>query len=86
MIECLLFLFYQLTGCSALTICSKGETLVTGGCEGQVRVWRIAQQCQTLVGVLKEHSSAIASVDFNKFDTEVVSASSDGTCIIWDMM
>lgn len=53
--------------------------------EGQVRVWKIEPHRQSLVGVLKEHSGNIASVDFNKFDTEVVSACSDGTCIIWDI-
>lgn len=73
------------TGCSAVTISSNGKVLVSGGMEGQVRVWKIEPHRQSLVGVLKEHSGNIASVDFNKFDTEVVSACSDGTCIIWDI-
>ncbi|CAD7082906.1 unnamed protein product, partial [Hermetia illucens] len=72
-------------GCSAVTISSNGKVLVSGGMEGQVRVWKIEPHRQSLVGVLKEHSGNIASVDFNKFDTEVVSACSDGTCIIWDI-
>lgn len=73
-------------GCTCVTISSTGRLLVSGGVEGQVRVWRITPESQSLVGVLKQHSASVATVDFNKFDNEVLSASSDGTCIIWDVM
>lgn len=73
------------TGCSALTISSCGGILVSGGVEGQLRVWKIELTRQSMIGVLKEHTATIGSVDFNKFNTEVVSASTDGTCIIWDL-
>lgn len=72
-------------GCSAVTISKCGRTVVTGGCEGQIRVWKIEPIRQSLIGVLKEHTASIGNVHFNKFDTEVVSSSSDGTCIIWDI-
>lgn len=73
-------------GCSALTISSNGRVLVSGGCEGQVRVWKIESHKQSLIGVLKEHVGPVTSVHFNRFDSEVVSSSTDGTCIIWDVM
>ncbi|XP_037046555.1 cilia- and flagella-associated protein 52 [Bradysia coprophila] len=73
-------------GCSALTISSCGKMLVSGGVEGQVRVWKIEAIRQSLIGVLKEHTASIGSVCFNKFNTEIVSSSSDGTCIIWDIV
>lgn len=38
------------------------------------------------MGVLKEHFGPISTVQINKFDTEVISASSDGSCIIWDLL
>lgn len=72
-------------GCSALAISSTGRVLVTGGIEGQVRVWKIEPLRQSLLGVLKDHSAPITTLDFNKFDTEVISASSDGSCVIWDI-
>uniref|UniRef100_A0A1A9VDW4 Cilia- and flagella-associated protein 52 n=1 Tax=Glossina austeni TaxID=7395 RepID=A0A1A9VDW4_GLOAU len=72
-------------GCSALAISSTGRVLVTGGTEGQVRVWKIEPFRQSLLGVLKDHSAPITTLDFNKFDTEVISASSDGSCVIWDI-
>lgn len=72
-------------GCSAVAMTSNCKILVSGGLEGQVRVWRIAPCNQSLIGVLKEHYAPIASVDINAYDTEIVSASSDGSCIIWDL-
>ncbi|XP_055688187.1 cilia- and flagella-associated protein 52 [Lutzomyia longipalpis] len=72
-------------GCSALAAAALGGLLVSGGLEGQVRVWSVART-PTLLGVLKEHTAAVTSVDFNRFDTEVVSASRDGSCIIWDII
>lgn len=68
-----------------MAISATGRVLVTGGIEGQVRVWKIEPFRQSLLGVLKDHSGPITSLDFNKTDTEVISASSDGSCVIWDV-
>lgn len=73
-------------GCTAVALTANGKTLVSGGVEGQVRVWNIVPAKQSLVGVLKEHFGPITSVEINKFDTEIISASSDGSCIIWDLL
>ena len=73
-------------GCSSVAITSNGKTLVSGGIEGQVRIWKILPEKQSLVGVLKEHYGPITSVEINIFDSQVISASSDGTCIIWDIL
>lgn len=72
-------------GVSALTTTSHGKTLVSGGCEGQVRLWDVSPYKQTLLCTLKEHKGPIAAIHINMFDTEAVSASSDGSCIIWDL-
>lgn len=73
-------------GCSCVAVSSSGRLLASGGVEGQVRVWKIGATSQDLVGVLKQHSASVATVDFNKFGNEILSASSDGTCIVWDVM
>lgn len=73
------------TGCSALAVASSGRLIVTGGIEGQVRVWKIDPYRQDLVGVLKDHSGPITSLDINYLDTEVISACTDGSCVIWDI-
>lgn len=74
-----------LEGCSALTISGCNSLLVSGGIEGQIRVWKLEANQQSLLAVLKEHTAPVASLQFNCFDREIVSSSSDGTCIIWDL-
>ena len=34
---------------------------------------------------LKEHRGRVADIKINKADTQAVSASYDGSCIIWDL-
>ncbi|RZF37372.1 hypothetical protein LSTR_LSTR009723 [Laodelphax striatellus] len=72
-------------GVSAVAITSDGKKIVSGGGEGQVRVWEIKPNKQSLLAVLKEHKGPVSSIDINRNDKEVVTASSDGTCIIWDL-
>lgn len=74
-----------ISGCSALSIARGDQVLVSGGCEGQIRVWNIETNKQSLVTVLKDHTAPIASLQFSSTDKELVSASNDGTCIIWDI-
>lgn len=69
-----------------MAVSKNGRVLVTGGIEGQVRVWKIEPYRQSLLGVLKDHSGPITSLDFNQSETEVISASTDGFCVIWDVM
>ncbi|XP_059051572.1 cilia- and flagella-associated protein 52 [Achroia grisella] len=73
-------------GTSALDMTHDGRTLISGGCEGQVRVWDIKPECQTLKKVLKEHKSPVSAIQVSPNDTEAVSAGTDGSCIIWDLL
>jgi len=59
--------------------------IVTGGMEGEVRVWRIGRQTQTMDASLKEHRGRVWSIIIRADDSQAVSASSDGSCIIWDL-
>lgn len=63
-------------GCTAVALTSNGKTLVSGGVEGQVRVWKIEPEKQSLVGVLKEHFGPVSTIEINKYDSELISASS----------
>uniref|UniRef100_A0A7M4EJQ1 Cilia- and flagella-associated protein 52 n=1 Tax=Crocodylus porosus TaxID=8502 RepID=A0A7M4EJQ1_CROPO len=58
--------------------------LFTGGF--QVRVWEIGQNTRKLGGVLKEHISAVSCIKIKKNNLECITASLDGTCIIWDLV
>ncbi|KAM6297486.1 cilia- and flagella-associated protein 52 [Aegotheles albertisi] len=71
---------------TAIAATSDGQRIVSGGGEGQVRVWQIYEKIQKLVEVMKEHTSAVSCIKIKKNDQECVTASLDGTCIIWDIV
>uniref|UniRef100_A0A8D1FLQ2 Cilia- and flagella-associated protein 52 n=1 Tax=Sus scrofa TaxID=9823 RepID=A0A8D1FLQ2_PIG len=55
-------------------------------CGFQVRVWQIGHQTQKLEEALKEHKSSVSCIRVKKNNEECVTASTDGTCIIWDLV
>ncbi|XP_022113569.2 cilia- and flagella-associated protein 52 [Pieris rapae] len=73
-------------GTSALDMTTDCRTLISGGCEGQVRVWDIKPACQSLKKVLKEHKSPVSAIQVSPNNMEAVSAGTDGSCIIWDLV
>ncbi|VVC86611.1 unnamed protein product [Leptidea sinapis] len=73
-------------GTSALDMTHDGRTLISGGCEGQVRLWDIKPECQSLKKVLKEHKSPVSAIQVSPNDLEAVSAGTDGSAIIWDLV
>lgn len=72
-------------GVSALATTSHGRMLISGGCEGQVRLWDVSPERQQLMCTLKEHKGPVSAIHVNSTDDGAVSASTDGTCIIWDL-
>lgn len=72
----------------------RGEwdfNLITGGGEGQVRIWNFRQRgncepCCTLLDTLKEHKGLVSDIKVTRRDDMCVSASTDGTCIMWDLI
>ncbi|XP_065549457.1 cilia- and flagella-associated protein 52 isoform X2 [Lathamus discolor] len=73
-------------GVTAIAATNDCKWIISGGGEGQVRVWEIHERTQKLVEVLKEHVSAVSCIKVKKDDRECVTASLDGTCIIWDIV
>lgn len=83
-------LFYAINdahnhGVTSLATTHDCQRIVSGGMEGEVRIWRIGMQTQVLESSLKEHRSRIDDIRINKQDSQAVSASYDGSCIIWDL-
>lgn len=77
-------------GVTAIAITTDGRKLVTGGGEGQVRVWEIiedpvviSRSRAELLANMKEHKGKVTSIQIHPMDHECVSASSDGSTIIW---
>jgi WD40 repeat protein len=73
-------------GVTAIAGTSDCQKIVSGGMEGEVRVWRIGRQTQIMEGSLKEHRGRVSDIKINKQDTQAVSSSYDGSCIIWDII
>lgn len=59
--------------------------IVSGGSEGRVRVWKVTDTHQTMVISLKEHRGSINAIKVNADSTQCITASADGSCIVWDL-
>ena len=59
--------------------------LISGGEDGKVRVWNITSTHRNLVISLKEHRGAVNDIRVNRDRSECVTASADGSCIVWDL-
>lgn len=75
---------------TAITTCNDDDLvsdwrLVSGGKDGSIRVWIVTTSHRTLHHSMKEHRGSINALTCNKDGTQVVSASSDGSCIVWDL-
>lgn len=60
--------------------------IVSGGAEGRVRVWNVTSSHQAMIASLKEHRGPINCIKINGDGTQCISASSDGSCIVWDLV
>merc|ERR1719331_2766973 len=72
-------------GVTSLSMTSDSGRIVSGGSEGEVRVWKIGRNTQTMDASLKEYRGRVWSIAVTQDDSKAVSASSDGSCIIWDL-
>lgn len=72
-------------GVTALAPATSCKQVVSGGQEGQVRVWRIGSQSQSMIATMKQHKGPVNQIVMRQNDEECVSASSDGSCIVWDL-
>lgn len=75
---------------TALTTCNEDDMssdwrLVSGGNDGGIRVWLITKSHQRMLHSMKEHRGAINSVVCNRDGSKIISASADGSCIVWDL-
>lgn len=59
--------------------------LVTGGAEGRVRVWNVTSSHRAMVASMKEHRGPVNCIKVNADATQAISASADGSCIVWDL-
>ena len=63
--------------------------IVTGGADGSVRAWlwrHGSDSAPKLLATVREHKRDIVSVAITKDEAEILTASKDGTCIIWALL
>jgi len=72
-------------GVTAVCPSNDCKRLLSGGADGQVRVWAISKGVQVMVASMKEHKGPIYAISIKCDDTECVSASADGSCITWSL-
>lgn len=59
--------------------------IISGGAEGEIRIWNIEPTVQRMKINLKEHRSRVTCIILSQDDKKAVSVSSDGSCIVWDL-
>jgi WD40 repeat protein len=74
-----------LSGVTALAVSNDNTKLISGGSDGQVRVWQINRESQVLIGSMKQHKATINCICLKKDNSECVSACDDGSCIVWNL-
>lgn len=72
-------------GVTAMATTTDSRRIISGGGEGQVRIWNVSPTSQRMQEALKEHKGAISCIQVSQNGKECVSASEDGTCIIWNL-
>ncbi|XP_030062176.1 cilia- and flagella-associated protein 52 [Microcaecilia unicolor] len=73
-------------GVTAIAVTSDCQRIISGGGEGQVRVWEAAEKSHSLLASMKEHKSTVSCIKVKKNNRECVTAGADGACIIWDLV
>ncbi|XP_070684474.1 cilia- and flagella-associated protein 52 [Pempheris klunzingeri] len=73
-------------GVTAIAGTRDCKRIVSGGEEGQVRVWELQPRGHRLLETMKEHKATVTCIKIKRDDKECVTASSDGACIIWDIV
>ena len=72
-------------GVTALAATSNSKRIISGGGEGQVRVWDVIGKEYKMANAMKEHKGSVTSIKVRSKDSQCVTSSIDGTCIIWDL-
>ncbi|KAA6359749.1 MAG: putative WD repeat domain containing protein, partial [Streblomastix strix] len=68
---------------TSVTTFHNSPAIISGGSEGQVRLWKLGRDSQQIVANMKEHRMAVTVVWVTQDDLECVSSRSDGQMLTW---
>jgi WD40 repeat protein len=72
-------------GVTAISCTNDCTRIISGGEQGEVRVWSIGTQTQVMETSMKEHRARVSDIKVTEKDDQAVSSSHDGSCIVWDL-
>lgn len=74
-------------GVTCICSTSDSENIISGGSDGEVRLWNIGRQTKKLQSSQKTHKGPITSVCLidKQNETRCASSSLDGSIIIWNL-
>jgi WD40 repeat protein len=70
-------------GVTAIALSHNNKFIVSGGNEGEIRVWEI--KSRELIAHLKEHTSKVTKVEIFPDDLLLLSCSRDKSILCWDL-
>ncbi|KAA6355880.1 MAG: hypothetical protein EZS28_048593, partial [Streblomastix strix] len=70
---------------SSVSTFLKSSAIVSGGSEGQVRLWKLGCDNQQLVATMKEHNMPVTALRMTHDDLECVSSRSDDQILTWSL-
>ena len=83
----------HISGVSSIALIPQQQGLITGGRDGEIRTWKTgylssAGKPVSLLSTVREHKKEVTSLQVAEAvanSDEAVSASMDGSCIIWSL-
>ncbi|CAM9441910.1 unnamed protein product [Chrysoparadoxa australica] len=77
-------------GVTALAIANDDDSnppwrIISGGADGRVRVWNVTSSHQAMTISWKEHRGPVTCLQVSRDNSQCISGSADGSCIVWDL-
>ena len=72
-------------GVTSINATSDCRKIISGGMNGEIRVWLMGYNSQKMDASLKEHRGRVWNIIVNELNDRAISSSADGSCIIWDI-